>query len=153
MAGRYVAGAISITGLDEVVKELARRRLDVMAGVEAICMAGAEVVRNEIAGRAPDIEIVAETMQRRPTAVTVGVGPVRKQTNRARWREFGTKPHVIPKARKRGRKVLLLPDGGFRRSVMHPGQKARPFIRPGYDASTAGATAAMGAKTKEVVRA
>ncbi len=153
MAGRFVAGKISITGLDEVVKQLERRRLDVMAGVEAICMAGAEVVRNEIAGRAPDIEVVAETTQRRLTAVTVGVGPVRKATNRARWREFGTKPHVIPKARKRGRKVLLLPNGGFRRSVMHPGQSARPFIRPGYDASTAGATAAMSAKTKDVVQA
>jgi len=153
MAGRYVAGAISITGLDEVVKELGKRRLDVMAGVEAICMAGAEVVRNEIASRATDIEIVAETMQRRPTAVTVGVGPVRKQTNRARWREFGTKPHVIPKARKRGRKVLLLPDGGFRRSVNHPGQAKRPFIRPGYDGAVGEATAAMGAKTKDVVRA
>jgi HK97 gp10 family phage protein len=153
MAGRFVAGKISITGLDDVVKQLERRRLDVMAGVEAICMAGAEVVRNEIAGRAPDIEVVAETMQRRPTAVTVGVGPVKKQTNRARWREFGTKPHVIPKARKRGRKVLLLPDGGFRRSVMHPGQSARPFIRPGYDAATGEAAAAMSVKTKQVVGA
>ena len=153
MAGKFVAGQISITGLDEVVKELSRRRLDVMAGVEAICMAGAEVVRAEIAGRAADIEIVAETVQRRPTAVTVAVGPTRKMSNRARWREFGTKPHVIPKARKRGRKVLLLPDGGFRRSVMHPGQSKRPFIRPGYDGSLGAATAAMGAKTKDVVKA
>lgn len=153
MAGRFVAGKISITGLDEVVRELQRRGADVMAGVEKICMAGAEVVKNEIQGRAPDIEVIAETMQRRPTAVTVGVGPTKPATRAARWREFGTKPHVIPKARKRGRKVLLLPNGGFRRSVMHPGQKARPFIRPGYDASTAGAAAAMSAKTKEVVRA
>ena len=133
MAGRFVAGKISITGLDEVVKQLERRRMDVMAGVEAICMAGAVVVRNEIAGRASDIEVVVETMQKTQRRVTVGVGPTKKATCFARWREFGTKPHVIPKARKRGRKVSLLPDGGFRRSVMHPGQSARPFIRPAYD--------------------
>jgi hypothetical protein len=60
---------------------------------------------------------------------------------------------VIPKERKRGRKVLLLPDGAFRRSVQHPGQRARPFIRPGYDASTDEATAAMGRETKKIVRA
>ena len=69
MAGRFVAGKISITGLDEVVRELERRGADVMAGVEKICMAGAEVVKDEIQGRAPDIEVIAETMQRRPTAV------------------------------------------------------------------------------------
>ena len=153
MAGRFVAGKISITGLDETIKELQRRKLDVTAGIEQICMAGAEVVKSAISSRAPDIDIVAETMQRTATRVTVGVGPTKPATRAARWREFGTKPHVIPKARKRGRKVLLLPNGGFRRSVMHPGQKARPFIRPGYDASTAGAAAAMSAKTKEVVRA
>jgi HK97 gp10 family phage protein len=153
MAGRYVAGKIAITGLDEVVKELEKRGADVIAGVESICMAGAVVVRDEIAGRAPDIEVVAETMQRRATAVTVGVGPTKKTTNRARWREFGTRPHVIPKVRKKGRKVLLLPDGGFRWSVNHPGSKARPFIRPGYDGSTGEATAAMGRKTKSVINA
>jgi hypothetical protein len=153
MAGRFVAGKISITGLDETIKELQRRGKDVSAGLEMICMAGAEVVKGEIAGRARDIEIVAETMQKTQTRVTVGVGPTRKMTNRARWREFGTKPHVIPKARKRGRKVLLLPNGGFRRSVTHPGQAARPFIRPGYDSSSGDAAAAMGRRTKDVVRA
>lgn len=153
MAGRYVAGKIAITGLDEVVRELERRGADVVAGVESICMAGAQPVRSEIAGRAADLEVVAETMQRTPKRVTVGVGPTKKDTRPARWREFGTRPHVIPKPRKRGRKVLLLPDGGFRRSVMHPGQAKRPFIRPGYDASTGEATAAMGRKTKDVIRA
>ena len=78
MAGRYVAGKISITGLDEVVRELERRGADVMAGVESICNAGAEPVKSEIAGRATDIEVVAETMQRTPKRVTVGVGPTKR---------------------------------------------------------------------------
>lgn len=152
MAGKFVAGKIAIKGLDEVVRELESRHADVMAGVEQICTAGAEVVRAEIAGRADGIEVIAETVQRRPTAVTVGVGPTKKQTNKARWQEFGTKPHVIPKARKRGRKVLRLPDGGFRLSVRHPGTRPRPFIRPGYEASVGDAAQAMERRTKQVVR-
>lgn len=40
--------------------------------------------------------------------------------------EYGTKPHEIPKARKRGKaKVLKFPDGGFATSVQHPGSAGK----------------------------
>jgi len=48
----------------------------------------------------------------------------------ARFQEFGTKPHVI---RARKGKALLVPGGGFVYQVSHPGQPARPFIRPAFD--------------------
>ena len=154
---KHSMGSISVEGLDEVIRALEKRRVDVVAGVEAICMAGAVIIRDEIAARAGggDIgaSIVAETVQRAATRVTVWVGPDKKQDRFARYREFGTKPHAIPKARKRGRKVLRFPDGGFAVRVNHPGSKARPFIRPALDASGDEAAAAMGRKTKDVVRA
>jgi len=156
MAGRFVAGKIQIVGLDEVVRELERRGADVAAGLEQICLAGAAPVHAEIAGRteSSDIEIVTETMRKTTTAVTVGVGPLKGWATRlARFEEFGTKPHEMPLPRKRKRKVMKLPDGGFRRVVVHPGTRKRPFIRPGYDASTDNATDAMGRRTKAILRA
>ena len=149
-------GSIKVIGLEEVIREFEKRRMDVVAGVEAICMAGAEVIKAEVISRAGDgalgQSIVAETVVRKPTHVTVWVGPNRKQDRFGRYREFGTKPHAIPRARKRGRKVLLFPDGGFAVRVSHPGQKKRPFMRPALDASVNEAAAAMGKKTKEITR-
>ena len=59
------------------------------------------------------------------------------------WRflEFGTEPHDIEarrwrsKRRRRGARVLADPDTGTVYGVryMHPGQPARPFIRPVLD--------------------
>lgn len=58
-----------------------------------------------------------------------------KAKGRAGWRakflEFGTRPHLIPK---RGVAQTLLSFGGrFFRSVQHPGAQPRPFMRPALD--------------------
>ena len=60
----------------------------------------------------------------KPTALMRATGPLHLVEN-------DTSPRVIPKERKRrrgARKTLLLPDGGLRRSVKHPGTKGQqPF--------------------------
>lgn len=155
---KWVGGAISITGLDEVVRELEKRHLDVVKGVEAICDAGAVVVQGGIAARAPGrlaAATVRETKVRAGTKVAVDVGVQKKLNYLARFMEFGTKAHAIKvRSRKRNRKqALSIPGIGVRARVSHPGGRKRPFIRPGFEATKAGATAAMGVKVKQVVRA
>jgi hypothetical protein len=155
---KWVAGAIRIDGIDEVVRELERRKVDVVRGVEAICDAGAQVVQGAIALRAPGrlaAATVRETSVRAGTRVTVSVGPERKVNYIARFVEFGTKAHAIaPRSRKRGRRrALSVPGYGVFRSVNHPGGRKRPYIRPGFEASKMGAQEAMRVKTKSVVRA
>lgn len=157
---RWAAGTIKIEGLENVVREMERRRMDVMAGVEAICHAGAEVVQGEIAQRALgrlSAATIRETTQRKPAKVTVSVGVHKKLNYIARFMEFGTDAHDIQPRRatkrRKGRKALSIPGLGVFRRVEHPGLKRRPFIRPGYDASVAGAQTAMKNKTKQVVRA
>ena len=156
---RWAAGSFKIDGLEEVVRELERRRIDVVAGVEAICHAGGEVVEGSIRSRAPGRLAAAtmrETTQRTPKRVTVSVGVQKKLNYIARFQEFGVKGHEISarklRGKKRGRKALTVPGYGVFRSVSHPGHSKRPFIRPGYFASKEGAVAAMGKKLKIVVR-
>lgn len=39
--------------------------------------------------------------------------------------EHGTRPHKIPRDRRGKQKVLKFPDGGFARSVQHPGSRGK----------------------------
>ena len=153
MAGRTV---VEMQGLDRVVRELQRKGLDVRAGMETICHAGAEVVLADAKARAPDY--VAENLGRRTSAkratrVEVSLGPQREK-HIARWVEFGTKPHTIqPRTKKRGRKrALAIPGWGIYRRVRHPGSKKRPFLRPAYEAQKENAQDAMQAQTRRVVK-
>lgn len=146
---------VEIVGVEKVVAELRRRQLDVRAGVERICHAGATVVREAIETRAPGSiadEIVQETTGRRLSAVEVSVGPS-VAAYIAKFLEFGTKPHRIPKARSRKRRKVLKFAGRYAAWANHPGARKRPFVRPGYEASKGGAQSAMGRETKKVVRA
>ena len=156
---RWAAGTIKIEGLEEVVRELERRHGDVMAGVEAICHAGAEGVQKEIGGRAVGRlgpATIKETTQRMPAKVTVSVGVQKKLNYIARFQEFGTKQHEMVakrlKGKKRRAKWAMTTPYGLRRRVEHPGQGKRPFIRPGFFASADEASTAMGRKVKSVVR-
>lgn len=146
---------IEVVGMDKVVRELQRRGMDVRAGVERICHAGATVVREEIAERAPrsiSDEIVQETTGRRASTVEVSVGPS-KEAFIAKFLEFGTKPHRIPKARRRKKRRVLKIGDRFVAWASHPGARKRPFVRPGFEAGKGGAQSAMGRETKKVVRA
>lgn len=146
---------VEIEGLEKVVAELRRRKLDVRAGVERIAHAGGTVVRGAIAELAPESiadEIVQETTGRRASAVEVSVGPS-VAAFIAKFLEFGTRPHKIPKRRSRKRRKVLRFEGRFAAWANHPGARKRPFVRPGFEKSKGGAQAAMGRETKKVVRA
>ncbi len=62
------------------------------------------------------------------------------------WRfvEFGTSAHVIV-----GKRSGLMRVGGhFVRTVNHPGARARPFLRPAFDAKASAALVAIGAQIR-----
>lgn len=147
---------VELLGLETVVKEMQRRKLDVTAGLERICHAGGMVVEMAIEAKAPAsvaAEIVRETVQRQPSRVTVAVGP-RKGYKIAKWLEFGTKPHRIPRQRgQKARYKRLYIYGRFAMYANHPGAKARPFIRPGFEESKGAAQTAMSVATKSAVGA
>jgi len=147
---------VDIEGLDAVVRELERRKLDVQKHLEAICHAGAKVIQADAAARAPGsigASILRKTTYRSPTAVTVSVGPAKRNVI-ARFVEYGTKPHDIPRRRKRkGRRKVLLFGGRFASRVHHPGTKPKPFLRPAYDQHKDDAQETMRVATKRVIRA
>lgn len=143
---------IKLDGLEHVVKELERRGLDAVAGIEAICTSGAIVIERAAEDKAHgDVDILHETVLKAGPRVSVAVGP-HKKNRIAKWLEYGTKTHLIPKRRKRKRKVLYF-NGVFRYSVRHPGARKRPYLRPAFDENQGKAQAAMASKTKQVVRA
>lgn len=144
---------IAIEGLDKVIAELKRRGANVTDGLEAICKAGAEVIRADAADRAVgDIgdRILVDTIQKSGKRVTVGIGPGKKDKV-ARFVEYGTKAHEIPKARKRKRRKRLYIDGHFAMTAHHPGARPKPYLRPAYEASKDDAQAAMGKATGEAL--
>ena len=71
---------------------------------------------------------------------SVEIGPNSKTAARASWEEKGTKAHdIVPK-----KKTVLYSkalDKFFPRVIHHPGAKARPFIKPAWEASKAEAIA------------
>lgn len=151
-----MAEVIEIQGLEKVVGELKRRGMDVRAGLEAICHAGAAVVLEDARQRAPGSvaeNLGKKTTAKRATRVEVSVGPQREK-HIARFVEYGTKPHVIaPRVKKRGRKrALAVPGWGVYARVRHPGAKKQPFLRPAYQAQKGNAEQEMAKATKRVVR-
>lgn len=62
-----------------------------------------------------------------------------------RWVEFGTSAHNIA-----GKKGGFLSFGGlFRKSVTHPGAKAKPFMRPALDSKANDAIQAVGEQIRK----
>lgn len=57
------------------------------------------------------------------------VGSVVANAKQARFMEFGTKAHPITARRKSFLRFQVAGVTMFRRSIMHPGTKARPFMR------------------------
>lgn len=135
---------VKIEGIEEVVRELKKRGLNVQRGLEAICTAGALVIEHEAAGLAGGTigqEMMHETTARKGNAVEVSVGPS-KQAWFAKFVEFGTAAHRV---RPKNRQALLLGDR-YAARVEHPGGRARPFLRPALDVKGDSAQAAMAKK-------
>ena len=158
---KTLAWGVRVEGLEELRRELGRRGLDVRAGVEAVCEAGAAVVGEELAQRGPGRvgeSIVRETTGKAASRVTVSVGGVGRGGGGGRGLELGPRRDAMRFGGKGGggggRRLKVLKIGGrYVRRVMHPGARARPFMRPGLAASRGEATAAMGAEMKRVVGA
>lgn len=64
----------------------------------------------------------------------------------ARFVEFGTRAHRIPKL---GQIANLFFGGRFAKSVDHPGAKPHPFLRPALDSEAGRATVAAGEYMKQ----
>lgn len=148
---------VELEGLDDVVRALRKRGLDVRVGLEQIVHAGAALVLADAKTRAPGH--IADNLDKRTTAkratrIEVSVGPVREK-HLARWVEFGTRPHTIqPRSRKRrAKRALAIPGWGVYRRVRHPGSRKQPFLRPAYESQKNNAQEAMRRETKKVVRA
>jgi HK97 gp10 family phage protein len=143
--------SVRVDGIDDVVRELHRRGVDVADGLEVICHAGATVVREAAMRRAPGSiaeDLEQKTTRRRRTDVTVEVRPGKAHRKIAHLVEFGTRPHMI---RPRRRRALLI-GGRLVAWARHPGARARPFMRPAVDTSREKAQAAMSAATKKAAR-
>ena len=152
-----MASTVSLEGLDDVIAELKRRGLNVTAGLETICRAGAQVVLDDAADRAPGSigeRLLMKTVQKRKTAVTVAVGPGKRDLV-ARLLEYGVGPHDIgagSKKRRRGKKRRVLYfDGRFATRVHHPGMRAQPYLRPAFDYNQGKAQDAMGNETERLI--
>jgi HK97 gp10 family phage protein len=107
----------------------------VSLGLEAICHAGAEVIQEDAAARAPGSisnSIERVTKKRTKYSVIVHVGPD-KEHKHAVYVEYGTAPHRIPKARKRRRAKALKIGNRYVAWVNHPGSRLQPFMRPAFD--------------------
>lgn len=63
----------------------------------------------------------------------------------ARWLEYGTRPHTITAANRKGLSI----GGMFFQSVDHPGGSPHPFMRPALDTQAGKATVAVGEYIKQ----
>lgn len=144
---------VKVSGADEAARALRKLGIDVADGLEAICHAGAAVVEDAIAAKAPgDIakEIGRATDVKSKRRIRVVTGPS-KDAFYARFLEYGVTPHSITL---RQAQALRLGPDLFRRSVNHPGHAARPFMRPAFDGSRDRAQGEIaGAIRKKVRRA
>jgi HK97 gp10 family phage protein len=90
-----------------------------------------------------------ESLGVRVEANRVLIGPTAKY---APYVEFGTQPHVI---KAKNAQALVFKVGGktvFARQVNHPGTKARPFVRPAFEAWVESVGPAIAAANVEVLQ-
>lgn len=141
-----------IEGIDEVIREIARRQLNARKTIRQMLAPGADIVKEAVKRRGKGrfrTQITRRiTLSMARLEAAAEIGPVKEQTYIARFLEFGTKPHVI-RARRGG--YLRLRSGRLVKSVNHPGARPQPFLQPAFDASKDQATAAISAKIREVL--
>lgn len=137
---------MEITGLKELNQRLNKLSERVERNImSAAVRAGANEIKKEavmrLGGKKSDI-VVAKS--RAPKGTTLYKIWVSKKKWYLKFKEFGTKPHVIKTEK-------ALSDGTvfFGKEVKHPGQKAEPFLRPALDEGATRAVSAMAKKVKE----
>lgn len=141
-----------IEGLEQVIREIERRRLDARRSIRQMLAPGADTVRDAIRqrgkGRFQTQVVRSIRLSMAKLAAAALIGPVKKQSHIGRFLEYGTKPHVI-RARRGGRGLRI--GGRFVRQVMHPGARPYPFMEPGFEASQAQAMAKITEATRKVL--
>lgn len=154
-----VAGSVTITGLDE----LQERMKDLSAGAQRRVLRrglvkAANVVRQEARKRAPvrtgrlKRGVRTKVTVRRDGLAVAQIYPGRSARH-GLFAERGTQPHVI-----RPRTAKVLADGRtvYGRTVQHPGQPARPWMKPAAEAAHGAANEAFrvaaGAEIEAILR-
>lgn len=135
--------------LDKLLKQLPQEAAK--KALEPAVRAGANVIRKEARANAPGKElkrhIIVKKSRRTQYSVTYQIGTTKKAFY-AHFFEFGTSPHLIKVFKKKS-----LAGGGafFGKEVQHPGQKAKPFLRPAMDTKRGEALQKIGEKLMETI--
>jgi HK97 gp10 family phage protein len=122
---------VETEGQQDILRALAAFRLGAIAEVKEAVQETAEATLDGAKSRAPvdagDLRESLRVIYRQGgLSATVGTGYYI-----ARFVEFGTARHTIPRKTKKGKVVLKIGDR-FAMSATHPGQPARPFLTPSY---------------------
>lgn len=139
---------ITIDGLDEALSALRRAGVSTRPILRAAAQAGADLIAEAARANAPGPEIESDVVESSATAVTVDVGPTKEKWF-YRFFETGAGPHAIL-----GKSLLVFEgDQGLVRieAVQHPGQAARPFLRPAFDARGDDAVEAIGDRLRTAI--
>lgn len=142
--------SIRITGQEDLIRKLRQTGANVEAILEEAVHAAAQVINDAAEEQAPGPHIEQETTRKTPRRVVVGVGPDKKRWY-YKFAEAGAGAHDI---RAKKKKALSFEGQGGAvvvGGVRHPGQQARPFLRPAIDNNAGEATAAMGDRLKSAV--
>jgi len=139
---------VIITGLDEIQKLLDKLPAKIEANVmRGALRAGVRVMEKEAKTRVPvksgalknSIRI---SSRRIGSVLKVSLKSGGKGAMHSHLVEFGTQPHII-NAKPDG--FLSFLGGLFAKTVMHPGAKMKPFMRPALDAGRHNALQVMAA--------
>jgi HK97 gp10 family phage protein len=147
---------VKVEGLDELVKGLKEVGLSVNSSLRTAMREGMKVIQQEAESnaraitkrKATRIEVSTHGSREGSRNVTVTLSPSKKAWYLGFF-ETGAKPHQI--SGRRGRRLYFKGRKGnlvVVRSVRHPGMRARPWLRPAYEAKR---EAAVG-KVSEVLR-
>lgn len=139
---------IEIKGAAELQRALAQLPAKLEARVSRQALrAGAKIIEQEAKARVPVNEGKLRASIRVSTGIRNGVvnaqvkagGRKKGDPFYAHFVEFGTKPHEIKPRRFKS----LFIAGLMRKIVQHPGAKAKPFMKPAFDAKAQEAVGAV----------
>ena len=137
---------MEVTGLKELNKRLTKLPERIEHNImSAAVRAGANEVKKaavaNLGGKKTDIVVKKSRAPKGTTKYKVGINAKKFYLY---FKEFGTKPHVI-----KSKKLMSNGETVFGRVVDHPGQSAKPFMRPAFDENIPQAIAAMAKKIKQ----
>lgn len=146
---------VVIEGADDIMRKLRSVGVEMERAQEIILRAAGDVIARTAADNVRDASAtVADNIdvQKLPEqGVVIGVGPTKKAWF-AHMIERGTRPHRIEATGSKRLRIQRSETVYYRRSVMHPGAKARPFLNPAAEAKRDDASRAAADKAEDVLR-